>query len=66
MSLIEPYGWEAPWTCPSADACTGCDLYCEVSADVLPCVAAADIGCDIFDLGGYVTWDLGQRTLETL
>jgi hypothetical protein len=66
LSLMNPYGWEAPWVCPNADGCTGCDLYCEVAADVLPCVTASDIGCSIFDMGGYATWDFDQRSITTL
>jgi hypothetical protein len=56
LGILMPYGWEAPWACPSGDVCYACDVSCDAAADVLSCVVAADIGCDIFDLGGYGFW----------
>jgi hypothetical protein len=55
VTLMEPYGFD-DWTCPAGDACIGCDVYCEESANVLPCTVAADLGCDVYDLAGYADW----------
>jgi len=59
VTVLKPYGWEAPWTCPGGDTAIGCGLYCDAASDVLACVVAADVGCDIYDLGGYVDWLFG-------
>jgi len=56
LDMMEPYGWDV-WSCPSGDTCVGCELYCEVAADVLPCVVSADLGCDVFDLDGHAGWN---------
>jgi hypothetical protein len=55
LELAAPYGWDDR-ACPAGDTCVGCELYCEVAADVLPCVVAADLGCDVFDLDGHAGW----------
>jgi len=65
VTTMSSYGWEDTWACPSGEVCSSCDLYCDAAADVLACVVAADIGCDIWDLNGYADWlwDWDDETL---